>query len=513
MGAMSTKSPLAPTSNINKNSQREKKKTKRAKRACYHCKKAKTSCSNERPCSRCVRLNLTDTCIDTPRSDINEDEKKLWEQTLQYLTTKTNSKDKDEIKLKQMLVDYAKRASGEPSNQNNQKQTQTIAAAAGEIVSPPPSFLMEPDEYSSDPMAIIQTQNAQVNYLSQQNEYLSQQVESLLRQLEQKRELNKSFYSFSILSTHGDVAYSRWSYPAHSLLDYNRGFLELSQRTPSELQVNRFNIRQLHHEKHIFSCSAALYLLCQGLVEYIEMNQEWWTPKGAVPVKTYLNVNLCEHQHCGEVILFSKRSLVPFPAETLFQPLDIGLSQKAKAQGFNLKEYFALQNHMPSFLADTKVSAPTLCEDGSKPFKLPSNGAKDVGVSKCPENQGLSFSPTGHTAQSSYSHSPPGLPASPISNTIGEIKQLPELGGDSLSFLESLTEENFNDVLGSTVSGNTNSMNGMNGTLDHLNSSFSDFSSSLGSDQLGPIGLDNNTRISLTDSIDALLTTDGETLL
>merc|ERR1712063_71017 len=121
---MSTTS-FSPKSNINKRAHQEKKKTKRAKRACFHCKKAKTSCSNERPCSRCVRLNLTDTCIDTPRSDINEDEKKLWEQTLQYLTTKTNSKDKDEIKLKQMLVDYAKRASGEPSNQNNQKQTQT----------------------------------------------------------------------------------------------------------------------------------------------------------------------------------------------------------------------------------------------------------------------------------------------------------------------------------------------------------------------------------------------------
>lgn len=73
---MSTTALLAhPQSTIKKKSKSStnRKKGARAKRACFHCKKAKTSCSNERPCSRCVRLGLTDTCIDTPRSDITDD--------------------------------------------------------------------------------------------------------------------------------------------------------------------------------------------------------------------------------------------------------------------------------------------------------------------------------------------------------------------------------------------------------------------------------------------------------
>ena len=68
-----------PASAIQKGTNHTKKKSndsqpkKRAKRACFHCKKAKTSCTNQRPCARCVRLGLSDTCLDTPRSDIRED--------------------------------------------------------------------------------------------------------------------------------------------------------------------------------------------------------------------------------------------------------------------------------------------------------------------------------------------------------------------------------------------------------------------------------------------------------
>ena len=60
-----------PKSAIKK--KKQTKKTDRAKRACYHCRKAKSSCSNQRPCARCVRLGQADTCIDIPRSDINDE--------------------------------------------------------------------------------------------------------------------------------------------------------------------------------------------------------------------------------------------------------------------------------------------------------------------------------------------------------------------------------------------------------------------------------------------------------
>jgi len=41
-------------------------KKRRASVACYWCHKSKTSCGEERPCLRCVRLGLQDSCIDRP---------------------------------------------------------------------------------------------------------------------------------------------------------------------------------------------------------------------------------------------------------------------------------------------------------------------------------------------------------------------------------------------------------------------------------------------------------------
>uniref|UniRef100_A0A7S4MP05 Zn(2)-C6 fungal-type domain-containing protein n=1 Tax=Vannella robusta TaxID=1487602 RepID=A0A7S4MP05_9EUKA len=399
-----------------------------AKRACFHCKKAKTSCSNERPCSRCVRLGLTDTCIDTPRSDINEEEKKLWEQTLQYLTEHKPSGDKEEKNLRQMVAKFARRASGETNLSTKQSEQNSATTTIANV---PPSFLVEPNKFNSfsgDQFAVIEQSNPQAEYLAQQNEILAQQVQSLLQQLERNKEQSRTFYNFSILTTYGDVAYSRWSYPAHSLLDYNRGFLELSRRSPAELQPNKFNIRQLHHEKHILSCSAALYLLSQGLVEYIEMNQEWWTPAGTIPVKTYINVNLDEHEQTGEVILFSKRSSVPLPQDTLFLPLDIGLSKKAKSQNLDLKQAYGVQNYLPMLMNEC-VKDP----EKPRPYKIPREKGEQISQDN-----------------SSYSMSPPGLSPnhsipSPLSCSPNTEAAVTELGEESLSFLESLADPNFTE--------------------------------------------------------------------
>ena len=65
---------IAPQPKIGKKIQKKKSDAgkKRAKRACGHCKKAKTSCSNNRPCERCVRLGLSDSCLDPP-SKLSDD--------------------------------------------------------------------------------------------------------------------------------------------------------------------------------------------------------------------------------------------------------------------------------------------------------------------------------------------------------------------------------------------------------------------------------------------------------
>lgn len=81
-------------------------KRKRVKRACIHCRVAKVSCSNSRPCLRCVRLNLTDTCIYPPRTKTLSHDIELWTNTLNYLMkTNPNQLSAAEKKLLSHLFD------------------------------------------------------------------------------------------------------------------------------------------------------------------------------------------------------------------------------------------------------------------------------------------------------------------------------------------------------------------------------------------------------------------------
>jgi hypothetical protein len=50
----------------------EKKKRKQVKRACQNCNTAHAACDYQRPCTRCVRLNLQSTCIDMVRKNSRE---------------------------------------------------------------------------------------------------------------------------------------------------------------------------------------------------------------------------------------------------------------------------------------------------------------------------------------------------------------------------------------------------------------------------------------------------------
>lgn len=213
-----------------------------------------------------------------------------------------------------------------------------------------------------------------------------------------------------MLSTVGDVSFSRWTFPDHLLLDYNRGFLELSQREPSELQVRKFSCAQLYHKKHLVSCASVIYLLANGLVDHIEMNQEWWIAGEGVPVKSYLTLQFNESQVPKEVVLFSKRSTFTFPRDSLFQPIDFALSRKAKDEGFDLRKYFAMYNFIPDCLrlpgdppnppCGEKKSHPdnvSYCNPPTPPV-APSK-PPPIHEQVCPE--------------SSYSESPPGISQTP----------------------------------------------------------------------------------------------------
>ena len=139
------------------------------------------------------------------------------------------------------------------------------------------------------------------------------------------------------------------------MLDYNKGFLELSGKSPKEL--SHFSVGQLYHKKHLLQCSALIYLLCHELVTHVETNQEWFVNGKSVHIKSFINVNVCSDKHPHELVLYSKRSSFPFPPETLFTPLDVRLSQKAKDEGFDLQQFFNLgKGKLPAPYPDTPTN-------------------------------------------------------------------------------------------------------------------------------------------------------------
>lgn len=42
-------------------------KRKQVERACANCRRSKTACSSSRPCHRCIKLDIADSCVDAPR--------------------------------------------------------------------------------------------------------------------------------------------------------------------------------------------------------------------------------------------------------------------------------------------------------------------------------------------------------------------------------------------------------------------------------------------------------------
>jgi hypothetical protein len=55
----------APANGKDKGSKPKRKK--KANRACHHCQKAHLTCEDQRPCTRCIKRNLADTCMDGKR--------------------------------------------------------------------------------------------------------------------------------------------------------------------------------------------------------------------------------------------------------------------------------------------------------------------------------------------------------------------------------------------------------------------------------------------------------------
>jgi hypothetical protein len=101
-------------------------------------------------------------------------EKRLWEQTLTYLSSRSESPTSSEDeKLRQMIAHYASRVSTSPTS-------------SGQALLSNDSSLHRSEQQSSQQAA------ARIQFLTQQNQSLSDQVQALLQQLEQKKELTVS---------------------------------------------------------------------------------------------------------------------------------------------------------------------------------------------------------------------------------------------------------------------------------------------------------------------------------
>jgi len=291
--------------------------------------------------------------------------------------------------------------------------------------------------------------------LREKNDELNTKVRSLMAELEYKREMTRTYYNFSMLTTVGDVSFSRWTFPDHLLLDYNRGFLELSQRDPSELQVRKFSCAQLYHKKHLVSCASVIYLLANGLVDHIEMNQEWWIGGEGVPVKSYLTLQFSETQVPKEVVLFSKRSTFTFASETLFQPIDFALSRKAKDEGFDLRKYFSMYNFIPDCLRLPGDPPNPPCPEKKQ-------HAEDVSYTSPPPVNSPARAPVHEHVcpESSYSHSPPGLAQTPSPLSLEELLTMSPRHHEEMGRGESPSlSSDMDTLLSSSTSGGLNLMN------------------------------------------------------
>ncbi|CEG63394.1 Putative Potential fungal zinc cluster transcription factor [Rhizopus microsporus] len=57
------------TNNTNTKAKNQTSKRSQVKNACVNCQKACKKCDDGRPCQRCIKLGLTDTCVNSPRKE------------------------------------------------------------------------------------------------------------------------------------------------------------------------------------------------------------------------------------------------------------------------------------------------------------------------------------------------------------------------------------------------------------------------------------------------------------
>merc|ERR1712137_218670 len=240
---------------------------KRARKACMHCKRAKTSCGNERPCTRCVRLKLTDTCIDPPSSSTTTEDRELWEAALQFFVS---SKKKQLTNSEQKIVSSV-------GNLTTKKQSSSYKKALEEEN----QRLQEANEKLQAQCARVQSlQNIFVDKISESNKIISQ-----------------------------------WKIPELTLVQYNNQFKSVMKET-----LNLQNFSQLHindilttQSRDQIENSTKFLLNDQNLL--LQTVQSWTSPNGSISMTSEIRL-LYDADNTPEFLLLVSVPIQDYPGET-----------------------------------------------------------------------------------------------------------------------------------------------------------------------------------------------------
>lgn len=267
---------------------------KRTRKACTACRKAKTSCSDQRPCTRCVRLKKEDQCIDIPASSSMSDrDRETWVRVATFLRDPASMPPHVAEALEQqvsvVLADPA--GSPEPSGRQQRPQQQQHDQQQQQLALHPPTGAADEE----------------VRRLREANEELQGRLQQAMAKLEREQSVQHSFYFFGLTAGTETVAVSHWSFPSTQLMHYNAQFRELAQRDDAELSAPNFTCKRLFMEAFVQRCVKILMFLSHGTVSSMTVPQVWKNSRGEpvnVMSMVYIEVDR-ESGHVAKIMMAS----------------------------------------------------------------------------------------------------------------------------------------------------------------------------------------------------------------
>jgi len=277
---------------------------KRTRKACTACRKAKTSCSDQRPCTRCVRLKKQDQCVDVlETSSMSEKDRETWLRVARYLRDPSSMPSHVAEALEQQVALTLSAEGGEPSREVSLQRSSSAA-----------------DE--------------DVERLREANQELQKRLRAALVEMEREQSIQHSYYFFGLTTGADSVAVSHWGFPSTQLVHYNAQFRELAQRDDAELSTPGFTCKRLFMEAFVQRCVKILMFLSHGTVSSMTVPQVWKTPSGEpmnVTSMVYIQINR-ESGHVAKIIMASTPASSQSKSHTFvnaFMPQNISFSSNS----------------------------------------------------------------------------------------------------------------------------------------------------------------------------------------